>query len=408
MRFQGSLGGSLAARLELPARAPSAYALFAHCFTCSKDTVAAVRISRALTARGIAVLRFDFTGLGGSEGEFANTSFSSNVEDLVAAAAALRERYAAPELLIGHSLGGAAVLAAALSIPESAAVVTIGAPADPRHARHLLEPALEHIEERGEAQVEIAGRTFTVRKQFLEDLERHDLRERIASLRKALLVLHSPRDTVVEIENASRLFGAAKHPKSFVSLDTADHLLTKPEDAAYAAEVIASWASRYIGRAGAPADSTVAPRGVVTVSETGEGKFVQEAIAGAHRFTVDEPLAVGGADMGPTPYDLLLASLGACTSMTLRLYADRKNLPLTHVSVRLTHDRVHAKDCAACETGDALIDHLDSANRLEGDLDERARERLLKIAGMCPVHRTLQSRISIATRLEEAPDAAGR
>lgn len=256
IRFTGALGTQLAARLDSPPGEPLAFALFAHCFTCSKDTLAASRISAALTARGIAVLRFDFTGLGGSEGDFANTNFSSNVADLVAAAAWLRINHKAPAILIGHSLGGAAVLAAAREIPEAAAVATIGAPYDPGHVRQLLAPAIAEIEAAGEAEVDLAGRKFRIKKQFLQDIGGRESRDAIASLRKALLVFHSPRDTTVSVDNAARIFMAAKHPKSFVSLDDADHLLTRKEDAHYVAAVLAAWASRYIG---APVSEVVIP-----------------------------------------------------------------------------------------------------------------------------------------------------
>src|SRR5688572_14752305 len=347
IRFPGSLGTALAAQLDSPPGRPLAYALFAHCFTCSKETLAAARISRALTARAIAVLRFDFTGLGGSEGEFANTNFSSNVGDLVTAAHWLREHHEAPKILIGHSLGGAAVLAAAGSIPGSAAVATIAAPADPAHVLRLFEPSVQDIERDGVARVVLADRAFTIKKQFLDDLAAHKMQERIASLRKALLVLHSPRDEVVDIDNATRIFVAAKHPKSFVSLDTADHLLTRADDAVYVADVLAAWAGRYVGSSVRKTRETSAePPGTVRVTETRSGKFMQDVRVGAHSFTADEPVAYGGDDAGPSTYDLLVAALGACTAMTVRLYSDAKQLPLERVAVRLKHDKVHAADCA--------------------------------------------------------------
>jgi putative redox protein len=373
--------------------------LFAHCFTCSKEALAAVRISRALTARGIALLRFDFTGLGGSEGEFANTNFSSNVGDLVAAAQWLREHHEAPSILIGHSLGGAAVLAAAASVPEASAIATIAAPADPVHVRRLFEPSVQDIEREGQARVVLADRAFTIKKQFIDDLAAHRMQERIASLRKALLIFHSPRDDVVDIDNASRIFVAAKHPKSFVSLDTADHLLTRKEDAVYVAAVLAAWAGRYIDGAVKTGDTRVEPPGTVTVAETGRGKFMQEVRVGSHRLIADEPASYGGDDAGPSPYDLLVAALGACTAMTVRLYGDAKQLPLEHVAVRLRHDKVHAKDCAECETKDGKIDRIEREIELVGELDDAQRARLVEIANRCPVHRTLQSEVWIPTRL---------
>jgi uncharacterized OsmC-like protein/alpha/beta superfamily hydrolase len=397
IHFPGAFGTPLAARLDLPAQqAPQAYALFAHCFTCSKDTLAATRISAALTERGFGVLRFDFTGLGGSEGDFANTNFSSNIADLVAAANWLREQHQAPAILIGHSLGGAAVLAAAHDIPEAVAVATIGAPYDPGHIQQLFADAAPAITANGEAEVTLAGRTFNIRKQFLDDLASQSSHERIGALRKALLILHSPRDITVDIDNAARIFTAAKHPKSFVSLDTADHLLTGKVDAVYVASVLAAWASRYVK---VNESSVAATPGEVVVSETREGKFTQTIRAGAHRTRADEPSSVGGDDSGFTPYDLLLAGLGACTSMTLRMYADQKKWPLEHVSVRLRHEKIHAQDCADCETREGKIDRIEREIDISGELDDTQRARLLEIADKCPVHRTLHSEVSIKTRL---------
>ncbi len=400
VQFPGSLGAQLAARLDAPPGKPIAYALFAHCFTCSKDTLAASRIGTALTARGIAVLRFDFTGLGSSDGDFANTNFSSNIADLVAAATWLRKYHEAPKLLIGHSLGGAAVLAAAADIPEAVAVATIGAPFEPAHVKGLLAPAMPAIEAAGEAEVELAGRKFRIRKQFLEDIAVRNNRDSIANLRKALLIFHSPRDTTVSIDNAAQIFLAAKHPKSFVSLDDADHLLTRREDAAYVAAVLSAWASRYLGEPAMDARPMAAgDLGLVTVMETREGKFTQEIQAGKHRLRADEPVEAGGTDTGLSPYDFLLAGLGACTSMTIRLYADLKKLPLEKVTVRLKHNKVHAQDCAECETKEGKIDRIDREIELAGSLDAAQRAKLLEIANKCPVHRTLHSEIWIPTRL---------
>jgi len=400
VRFPGSLGGQLAARLDSPPGTPIAYALFAHCFTCSKDTLAASRISTALTARGFAVLRFDFTGLGGSEGDFANTNFSSNIADLVAAAAWLREHHEAPKLLIGHSLGGAAVLAAAGEIPESKAVVTIGAPFEPGHVKQLLVSSLPGIESAGEAEVELAGRKFRIRKQFFDDIGSRNNREAIGNLRKALLIFHSARDTTVSIDNAAQIFMAAKHPKSFISLDAADHLLTRREDSEYVAAVLSAWASRYIDTPVMEARSVAAgDAGVVSVSGVRGRKFAQEISVGKHRLLADEPVSAGGTDTGLSPYDLLLAGLGACTSMTIRMYADLKQIPLENVTVRLRHDKVHAQDCAECETKEGKIDRIDREIELAGKLDEVQRAKLLEIANKCPVHRTLHSEIWIPTRL---------
>jgi putative redox protein len=393
IRFPATQGHELAARLELPAGAPRAYALFAHCFTCSKDSLAAAYISQALAARGIAVLRFDFTGLGMSGGDFAESSFSSNIDDLLAAAAYLRHSHEAPQLLVGHSLGGAAMLAAAAGIAESRAVATIGSPFDPRHVERLLKGGKEEILAAGEAKVDIGGRPFTVRRQFLEDLERHDPAARVARLGKALLILHSPSDTIVSIDNAAKIFMTARHPKSFVSLDDADHLLTRAQDSAYAAEVLAAWASRYLESA------PPAALPGVRVVEAGPGRFAQDIFAGRHRLRADEPRSAGGDDSGPPPYELLLAALGACTAMTLRLYAERKNLPLGRVTVDLSHDKVHAADCAECETREGRIDRIERVLTLEGELDDAQRAKLLEIADKCPLHRTLHSEVRIATRV---------
>ncbi|MPY75418.1 MAG: alpha/beta fold hydrolase [Alphaproteobacteria bacterium] len=399
VEFAGSQGGNLAALLELPDGAPRAFALFAHCFTCSKDIFAAAHIAGGLADAGIAVLRFDFTGLGASEGEFANTNFSSNVEDLLRAATYLRDAYEAPSILIGHSLGGAAVLAAAGRIAEVKAVATIAAPASPRHVEHLLSDARPEIEAKGEAEVVLAGRSFRIQKQFLDDIDGHRLADSIKTLKRALLIFHAPRDGIVGIENAGEIFQAARHPKSFVSLDGADHLLTRREDARYVAAVLSAWATRYVpGLAAADAKSKESAPGRVVVRETGNGSFQQEIVAGRHRLLADEPASVGGTDTGPGPYDLLLAGLGACTSMTIRMYADRKELPLERVSVALTHDKVHAEDCADCETREGKIDVIDREIELTGDLDDAQRARLLEIAEKCPVHRTLHSEIKIRTR----------
>jgi putative redox protein len=401
IRFPGADGADLAARLE-PAQGPlRAYALFAHCFTCSKDSLASTRISRALAARGIAVLRFDFTGLGGSGGDFANTNFSSNIADLRAAADFLRNKYAAPKILIGHSLGGAAVLAAASHVPEAVAVATIAAPFQPDHGRGLLQPqAAAQIEARGEADVMLDGRTFRIRKQFIDDIAGHNLRDAIAGLRKALIVFHGPRDTTVNIDNAAQIFLAARHPKSFVSLDDADHLLTRQADAAYVAEVLAAWAGRYLAAPSQDPAVLPAEADCVIVRETGAGRFAQSVRAGRHQFTADEPAAYGGTDTGPSPYDLLLASLGACTSMTLRAYAELKQLPLERVTVRLKHSKVHAQDCAECETREGKIDRIEREIELAGALDDAQRAKLIEISNKCPVHRTLQSEVHIPTSLK--------
>jgi len=400
IEFPGATGAKLAARLDLPAQ-PRAFALFAHCFTCGKDIFAAQRIAETLTARGIAVLRFDFTGIGASEGEFANTNFSSNVQDLVAAADYLRKNHAAPSLLIGHSLGGAAVLAAAPHVPEATAVVTIAAPASATHVTHHFAADLTEINETGTAKVTLAGRPFTIKKQFLDDIAEQNFLDGLGKLKKAILVCHAPRDETVGIDNATQIFAAARHPKSFVSLDTADHLLRKREDAIYVADVIAAWASRYLPAAQelAVQAPSALPPGIVEVRETRTGPLAQHVLAGRHVLMAGEPVAVGGDDAGPSPYDYLLAALGACTSMTMRLYADRKGLAVERFGVRLSHRRVHAQDCADCETKEGNIGEISRDITIEGDIPEAARARLMEIADKCPVHQTLTHEIKIRSRL---------
>lgn len=398
-QFTGEGGHQLSAALELPDGEPAAFALFAHCFTCGKDTLAAKRISVALAAKGVAVLRFDFTGLGSSEGDFANSTFSSNVADLVRAADHLRNARRAPSILIGHSLGGAAILAAAGQIPEATAVATIAAPSDPAHVIDLFKEHIDNIRTQGEVEVSLAGRPFRIRREFLDDIAEHELVKDVAGLHKALLVMHSPVDDTVGIDSATKIFVAARHPKSFVSLDHADHLLTKPTDALYAADVIAAWASRYIeiAKPAKVADLPEAPRQVV-VQETRKSKFNQVITVGPHHLVADEPVAAGGEDAGPGPYDFLLAGLGACTCMTMRLYADRKSLPLDRVTVTLKHSKIYAKDCAECETREGMLDQIERDIAMDGALDAEQRKKLMEIADKCPVHRTLTSEIRIVTK----------
>ena len=403
LTFQGAQGDELAARLDLPAGKPRAYALFAHCFTCSKDIFAAARIAGELAERGFGVLRFDFTGLGMSGGDFANTNFSSNVEDLVQAAAYVREHHGPVDVLIGHSLGGAAVLAAAGALPEVKAVATIGAPADAEHVVQNFGAKLDEIERDGVAQVSLAGRDFTIKRQFVDDLKAQTVRQRIAAMKKPLLVFHAPRDQTVGIENAGAIFEAAKHPKSFISLDDADHLLTRREDAVYVAEVLSAWASRFVASetSSLPLDYPGAA-GVVSVGETGNGKFQQDVVSGPHRLIADEPESYGGDDSGPSPYDFLAIALGACTSMTMRMYADHKKLPLDYVAVHVTHGKVHAEDCADCGEGrEGRIDRFERELVIEGALDEAQRQRLVEIADRCPVHKTLEKSSVVVTNLKD-------
>ncbi len=396
--FSGHAGDQLAARLILPNGPILATALFAHCFTCSKDIPAARRIAARLAAMGFAVLRFDFTGLGHSQGEFSNTSFTSNVEDLIAAAQFLAGRGMAPDLLIGHSLGGAAVLRARAGIPSVKGVVTLGAPFDPAHVAHHFEDYIAEIREKGSAEVSLGGRPFRIGRQFVEDISAENLAPAIADLRAALLILHAPMDDTVAIENAARIFTSAKHPKSFVTLDNADHLITRAADAEYAAEVIAAWASRYV-QFTQPAPPPGAPEGILRVSEADPNGFLQDVQSGpSHHTFADEPLAYGGTNRGMSPYGFIAAGLGACTSMTIRMYARRKALPLDGISVDVSHNKVHAQDAA---TGNpSRIDEFTRVIHLRGDLTGEQAAKLLEIADKCPVHRTLEQGARVVTRIE--------
>ncbi|WP_170331006.1 bifunctional alpha/beta hydrolase/OsmC family protein [Ruegeria arenilitoris] len=395
--FSGHDGSQLAARLDLPDGPVLATALFAHCFTCSKDIPAARRISARLAAMGIAVLRFDFTGLGHSGGEFANTTFTSNVEDLIAASHYLAGRNMAPALLIGHSLGGAAVLRARAGIPSVKAVVTLGAPADPGHVSHHFEAALPEIAAEGSAEVTLGGRPFRIGRAFVDDISESALAPAIAELKAALLILHAPRDETVSIDNASTIFLAAKHPKSFVTLDDADHLITRAADADYAADVIAAWVSRYVNLR-PPAPPPGAPEGVVRVTEADPSGFMQDIQSGPrHHAVADEPTSYGGTDRGMSPYGFVSSGLGACTSMTIRMYARRKKWPLTGVSVDVCHDKVHAQDAGLASEG--KVDQFRRKIRLEGPLDQAQRDKLMEIADKCPVHRTLEGSARITTEL---------
>ncbi len=404
LSFPGSLGESLAARLDLPIGRPRAYAIFAHCFTCSKETHAASRVADALTEHGIAVLRFDFTGLGGSGGDFSNTNFSSNVADLKRAAEHLRVNYEAPRILIGHSLGGAAVLSAAGDIPEVQAVATINAPSDAAHVVQSFGGKAADIMRDGAADVTLAGRSFTIRRDFLDDIRAQALHDRIRDMKKALLVFHAPGDGIVGIENAAAIFAAARHPKSFVSLDGADHLLTSKSDASYVATVLEAWASRYLLNQSEQA--VPAEEGAVIVTESGAGRFAQDVVVGNHRLTADEPASVGGNDRGPSPYDFLAAALGACTSMTLRMYAERKGLQLGLLSVEVRHAKVHAQDCAECEGREGRIDRFERVISVAGGVTGEMAEKIIEIAGKCPVHRTLESSSVVATKIAASQAAA--
>lgn len=397
--FEGSLQAQLAGLLEVPDKKPLATVLFAHCFTCGKDIAAASRISRALVKRGFAVMRFDFTGLGGSDGDFANTNFTSNIEDLVMAVDHLRQLDMAPEILIGHSLGGTAVLAAAKHVPECRGVVTIGSPADARHVVDNFAQEVQTIEEQGEASIKLAGRQFTIRKQFLDDVKQSST-STIGELQASLLVMHSPTDDIVPISEAERIYKAARHPKSFVTLDDADHLLSQATDSDYVANVVTAWSSRLLHTDSEPGRPTVAS-GEVSVIER-DHKFALDVLSDTHAWIADEPVKVGGQNLGPDPYEHLLASVGTCTAMTVRMYAQRKQWPLEDVEVVLRHRREHLQDCEDCDQKSSQLDVIDRDITFRGDLSDSQRARLMEIADKCPVHRTLTGTLSIQTNQRSA------
>jgi uncharacterized OsmC-like protein/pimeloyl-ACP methyl ester carboxylesterase len=395
VEFENPDGHRLSGELH-GARGPTrGTVLFAHCFTCTSKSKAAVTISRALAERGFRVLRFDFTGLGDSEGKFADSNFSSSISDLLAAASFLETNYAGVDLLVGHSLGGTAALAAAERLPQCRAVATIAAPARAEHVAKLLGEQRREIETQGSARVDIGGTPFTIKRQFLDDLMRQPPLDSLRRLRCALLVMHAPADAIVEIDNASEIFSNALHPKSFVSLDRADHLLTRNEDADYAAAVIAAWSTRYLRDSTDTPDENAADW---VSARTGAKGFVTEVDAAGHALIADEPERYGGTNQGPSPYDLLSSALAACTSMTLQLYARRKNIALDSTVTRVRHTKIHAKDCAECETVDGKVDRFEREIELSGDLGTEIEQRLMEIADRCPVHRTLSSEIRIIAR----------
>lgn len=381
-----------------------AFALFAHCFTCTKDIKAATNIASTLAGKGIATLRFDFSGLGGSTGEFSDSSFSTNVQDLLGAARYLEAEHQAPQILIGHSLGGTAVLSAAKHIASAKAVATIGSPASPEHILHVLEGHLDMIENEGEAVVDLAGRPHVFKQQFVDDVTTHMVDA--GDVSKALMVMHAPKDAIVSINEASKIFGQAKHPKTFVSLDKADHLLSKKRDAVYVGNLIASWADNYIesdmSQSASSGKASKPPQKTVSVTGKTDQAFINLAQAGPHRFIVDEPLHYGGSDLGPTPYDYLAVALGSCTSMTLNGYARRKKLDVKSVSVRVEHDRIHAQDCDSCVKKEGKVDQFIRYIHIEGNITEAQRSRMLEIADLCPVHKTLENEIRVVTQLDGA------
>jgi len=395
IEFLNREGVALAGRLELPNQRPKYFAIFAHCFTCSKDIAAASRISKSLTDYGIGVLRFDFTGIGNSDGDFANSNFSSNVQDLLAADEWLGAHYAHASLLVGHSLGGAAVLSAAGHLEQVRAVATIGAPFDPLHVVKNFKANLDEIQHQGYATVTLGSREFTIKKQFLDDLKSQNASSYLPKLKKALLIFHSPEDAVVGIENAQEIYQHAKHPKSFISLDGADHLLTQRKDANFVASILAPWAARHIAQDGQALCPKIGSVAEVVVEEW-DKSLSQKISIGDHFLISDEPATVpGGRDKGPSPYDLLLAGLGACTSMTLRMYANLKKIPLEGIKVQLKHKKIHADDCIECDTKEGKIDEITKKITLTGPLSEAERQRLLDISKKCPVHRTLNQEVRI-------------
>lgn len=386
----------LSGKIDFPLSSkPKAFALFAHCFTCSKDLNVVNNIGLSLTQENIAVLRFDFTGLGQSEGDFSDSNFSSNIADLVAAYQFLEKNYDAPQILIGHSLGGAAAIYTAEHMQQVMAVVTIGAPSNPEHVGHLVESSKEEIESAGLAEVNLGGRPFTIKKQFLDDLNANSCLTKAAELDRALLILHSPQDTTVGIENAAQIYQSAKHPKSFISLDGADHLLSSKQDSLYAGQMIASWANRYIIN---EVDNQLETEKQAVV-RTGENGYTTEIQVGSHRLIADEPKSVGGKDLGPSPYGYLIAGLGACTSMTLRMYADIKKWDLREVKVHLSHEKIHCEDCTEPDNKSKKIDTIEREIELVGNLDDTQKQRLIEIADRCPVHKTLHSEVKVQTVL---------
>ena len=396
--FENKEGQSLVGKLELPANQhPHNFAIFAHCFTCNKNLAAVRNIGKALTSNGFGVLRFDFTGLGESEGDFGDTNFSGNVEDLIAAADYLNDNYSAPTLLIGHSLGGAAAIYAAAQVNSIKAVATIGAPSNPKHVQRLLQSSVDEIKKNGKAIVNLSGRDFTIKKQFLDDLERNTLSETVKNLRKPILIMHSPQDNTVGIKNAEEIYMAAHHPKSFISLDGADHLLMNKKDSIYAGEVISGWAKRYLNIT----DSEDLPKTkhqVIASLDFDDG-FTTAMKVGNHYMTADEPTSYGGNDFGPSPYELVSAGLSACTAMTLQMYTKRKGWHIDNVEVHTSYSKTHALDCEDCESSNAKIDTFHREIKITGDFDDKQLERLLQIADKCPVHKTLHNETQVITKI---------
>ncbi|TVR87162.1 MAG: alpha/beta fold hydrolase [Saprospirales bacterium] len=398
--FKNADGIKLAAKLELPVdRRPHNFAVFAHCFTCNMNLKAIKNIADGLTSAGFGVLRFDFTGLGMSEGEFADSNFSSQVSDITHAVKWLEENYRAPALLVGHSLGGTAALLAGTDLESVRAMVSVGSPAEPEHVKHLFREDLKEIEKMGAAEVNIGGRGFRIKHQFIKDITSRSLLKKLEHSRKPLLIMHSPQDSIVGISEAEKIYQAAFHPKSFVSLDGADHLLSKKEDAQYAGQVIAAWAARFVEKR----EEKLPDGPAETIARIGgkSDKYTTQVKMGKHHLVADEPETLGGFDLGPTPYDLLKAALGACTTMTLRMYADHKKIDLSEVTVHLRHEKRHLKDADVSEGKGKKMDHIDRIIEIDGDLTDAQRKRMLQIADKCPVHKTLKQSVIIHSKLKE-------
>lgn len=392
--FESAQGNKLVAHIAFPAdQKPINYVIFAHCFTCTKNLNAVRNISFGLSKHGYAVMSFDFTGLGESEGEFADTNFTSNMDDLVAASNFLKEKYQAPTLLVGHSLGGAAVLMAAAQIDSVKAIATIGAPAQPEHILHLIKDGVDQIKKNGKAEISIGGRPFTIKEQFLEDLKQRKGLNTLEDLRKAVLIMHSPQDDVVSIENAKEIYENAFHPKSFISLDGADHLLSKKEDSIYTGEMIAMWAGRYVTLSQEAQLSTDAQ--TVALIGPEEDNYTTQIVTEGHHLLADEPEDVGGDNFGPSPYGFLTSALAACTAITLRMYANRKKWAVNEIQVHVNQDHSHEKDSENCESEEGKITYFDRQIEIKGDLTDEQRERLIEIAKKCPVHKTLESKIEV-------------
>jgi putative redox protein len=399
VEFLNENGEKLSGILEMPVDSkPLACAIFAHCFTCNKNLTAIRCIVKSLTKQGIAVLSFDFTGLGSSEGDFSDTGFSTNVNDIVSAAGFMEENLQAPSVLIGHSLGGAAVIFAAPKIPSIKAVATIGAPSDPEHVRNLLKSSLDEIEKTGEAVVELAGRKFKIKKEFIDDLDNKNMADVVSKMNKALLIIHSPQDEIVGIDNAAELYNAAKHPKSFISLDGADHLMSNKNDSTFVGFLIGVWAARYIDASAE--DRLDTDKQVVARLEPAD-IFTTDILVEGHELTADEPESAGGNNFGPSPYGLLGSALAACTVMTMRLYTDRKGWDIKEFRTHVQHSKTYAEDCEDCQKSSSKIDKLERIIEVDGNINDEQKLKLIDIANKCPVHRTLHSEIVVETKFRD-------